>query len=79
MKVVLNIHFFKGRREKRIIFLVGGLSSMMPRASGSMVWASFSYIITPLVAMGLLYAAAKILDVCISKSIWTAWCGGWNS
>ncbi|MGE9974491.1 hypothetical protein ACQRAS_00500 [Coprococcus catus] len=67
MKVVLNIHFFKGRREKRIIFLVEGLSSMMPRASGSMVWASFSYIITPLVAMGLLYVAAKILTYVFPK------------
>ena len=69
MKVVLNIHFFKGRREKRIIFLVEGLSSMMPRASGSMVWASFSYIITPLVAMGLLYVAAKILTYVCKRSI----------
>lgn len=40
---------------------------MMPRASGSMAWASFSYIITPLVAMGLLYVAAKILTYVFPK------------
>ena len=42
----------------------------MPRASGSMAWASFSYIITPLVAMGLLYVAAKILTYVFPKVYW---------
>lgn len=60
------------------IFPVEGLSSILSRVSGSMVWAFFSYIITPLVALGLLYVTARILAHTFPK-VYKLLCGGRNS
>ena len=60
------------------IFPVEGLSSILSRVGGSMAWASFSYIITPLVALGILYVVARILAHTFPK-VYRVFCGGRNS
>lgn len=44
------------------IFPVEGLSSILSRINGNMVWASFSYIVTPPIALAFLYVVARILN-----------------
>ena len=44
------------------IFPVEGLSSILSRINGNMVWVSFSYIVTPPIALAFLYMAARILN-----------------
>ena len=43
------------------VFLVEGLSVILSKISSSMVWVSFSYMITPIIALGFLYIAARIM------------------
>lgn len=42
------------------IFLVEGLSSILSKVGRSMAWASFCYIVTPLIALAFLYVVARI-------------------
>ena len=43
------------------IFPVEALSSILSKVNRSMTWASFSYMVTPLIVLALLYVAAEIL------------------
>ena len=43
------------------IIPVQGLSSILSKISSSMAWASFSYLVNPLIALAFLYVVARIL------------------
>ena len=57
------------------IFLVEGLRSIMSRVSSNMAWVSFSYMINPVIALVLIYVAAKILSRRFPK-VYGLLCGG---
>ena len=43
------------------IFLVEGLSSILSRVSSNMAWVCFIYMVTPPIALAVLYVVARIL------------------